>query len=410
MKRIIKIFITTTISTLFIFGITLFAISNADNEAYLPSCPSTTGSNNRGCMAGTVWCPTANRYINRGDICNNYLYCSNNTQYYYTQSDYNNYCNKYTQYCSTNGITYYNQNDYNNYCTNYLYNSYNQKWCPITSSYISNYETCSPNCTATQQWDGNKCVERMFWCSLSNSYIRQWETCANVYYNRPIEVNINNTNSSGLLTGINYNNNPYNYNQSNTTSISPNYSINNNVITPNGVNNYSYNSNSTPSYSLNTQSEAYFDISDDSTYSDPIVISYVPVSNYKSDRNRDEDKEDYYKSSDTSIKLKTANKNKVALSVNGKSLTQDNDNTSSTGSNPIMVGGPIQYQGQIPPSANNMGGQFNYPQMTGYNNKSNNISKSFTPNTILQWVGLVLMLIVLFLLGDYVYNKKKRLG
>ena len=64
-----------------------------------------------------------NTYSSQNDYNSNCKkYCSFNGYYYTSQSEYDNYCkaNTQTYYCNINGQTYYNQDTYNNYCKNVI--------------------------------------------------------------------------------------------------------------------------------------------------------------------------------------------------------------------------------------------------------------------------------------------------
>ena len=405
MKKLIKLTVAFTFIYIMTFVTVTTIQSNAISPVNLTPCPSTIGSNDKGCMAGTVLCPSNGSYISIGSACGSYIYCSTKNNYYYTQYDYDNDCNS-RRYCSLNMATYNTQYDYDTYCKDTQ--NINKTWCAYRNQYINNWENCTSICTATQTWDSNtnKCIENMRWCPNSRSYIKQWELCTNT--TSPITVDIN----TGNVTYPN--NNPniiYSNNNQNNNSNNSNNNINNNR------------SNSNQDRNISTRI-IYVNPTDEETYTKPISYrqnntiikstDYVSYDNTGSDTdnnihhidNRHDDAEDSFwnnNTEDTKVMIRTSNRNLVKTSINNKEIT--NNTSNNIGNAPIFLS--QQNMPQNMPQQN-IQQQPISPQMmnNAINNKSSSTKKSsILPSTGKDWLMFIVVLLGLILIGKYGYDK-----
>lgn len=346
-------------------------------------------NNNTPAQPTTYWCQYTNSYINSNQSCNNP--CTSNQ--YWNGS----YCvNNYSQYCSINGQTYYNQSDYNNYCKQ------NTVWCQYTNSYIYSYQSCNNPCTYNQYWNGSYCV--------NNNPILQVTTnsVSNITTNSAVcngsVYNSNNNYLSGYFeygqnqvpamttNVINIGNNVNTQYTGNLVNLSPNTTYYCRAVAINNNGNRVY--GSWVSFTTNI---AYKPVAKTPKAKAVTKIVYVPTPTpapKKEEKKKDCDDEI------TTIKLKTNKDNKVALSINGED-TNNNTQTPVYYNNAMAQGMSNPYN----PYMNNNGYNNNPYNNNNDNNNDTTGDDSVVPNTLLGWLGFVIMIIVLMLLLKNIKDK-----
>ena len=342
----------------------------------------------------TTWCQYTNSYLYSYQACTNP--CT------YNQYWNGSYCvNNYSQYCSINGQTYYNQSDYNNYCKQ------NTIWCQYTNSYIYSYQSCTNPCTYNQYWNGSYCV--------NNNPILQVTTnsATNITTNTAIcngsVYNSNNNYLSGYFeygqnqgstittNVINMGNNTNTQYTGNLVNLSPNTTYYCRAVAVNNNGNKVYGS----WVSFNTNI-AYKPVVKTPKAKPVTKVVYVPTPAKKVEKKKDCD-EDI-----TTIKLKTNKDNKVALSINGQDLDNRENNQNQNIQTPAYYNNAMAQQqmaNPYNPYMNNNGYNNNPYNNTNDNTDTSNDDDSVVPNTLLGWLGFIIMIIVLMLLVKHIKDK-----
>lgn len=380
--KYMKKFITSIISLSLIYVITFVIVttvsSNADGVSFvnMTKCPSVIGSNSAGCMYGSLWCPSTNTFISQGTECSPYIYCSINGKYYYNRFDYDAGCHN-RKYCDINGLIYYNQSDYNNFCKSPNINKY---WCSYRNQYINNWETCTTTCTATQTWDGNKCVENTRWCPLSGTYIKQWEICTPKQ--EPIAVNIN----SGEVT---YPNNNQGIVYINNDNINNKYRT---VIEQEEIE---------IELPTDTEQEIQYVYVDEIKDENPVFEMSAPVVNTNNvyHKNKFSEEDTIYKSDKTIIYVKTNSKNKVNFNIEEDKADIKNNTKHA---NSAQLGTPSSQNQYIDNPATAMN---NMTDKTSYKSPKNN---SIFPENSKEWLMLLIVVIAIAVLAKYAVSKNKK--